>query len=39
MQFGFKEGVGCIEASFCVLESINHVLEQVAKSLGVFSTF
>ena len=26
MQFGFKEGVGCTEASFTILESINHML-------------
>ena len=38
MQFGFKEGVGCTEASFTILESINHMLG-VAKFLGVFSTF
>ena len=27
MQFGFKKGVGCTEASFTILESINHMLE------------
>ena len=27
MQFGFKEGVGCTEASFTIFESINHMLE------------
>ena len=25
MQLGFQEGVGCIEASFIILETINHV--------------
>ena len=28
LQFGFFEGVGCIEASFMILETINHVLER-----------
>ena len=36
MQFGFKEGVGCKEASFTILESINHMLEHGSK---VFSCF
>ena len=36
MQFGFKEGVGCTEASFTILESINHMLERGNK---VFSCF
>ena len=36
LQFGFSEGVGCIEASFTILETINHVLEQGSK---VFSCF
>ena len=36
LQFGFREGVGCIEASFTVLETINHMLEQGSK---VFSCF
>ena len=26
LQFGFQEGVGCLEASFTILESINHIL-------------
>ena len=26
LQFGFREGVGCIEASFTILETINHML-------------
>ena len=28
MQFGFKEGVGCTEASFTILKTINHMLER-----------
>ena len=28
MQFGFQEGVGCIEASFIILGTINHMLER-----------
>ena len=26
-QFGFQEGVGCTEASFTILETINHMLD------------
>ena len=37
MQFGFKEGVGCTEASFTILESINHMLERGSKVFWVFS--
>ena len=36
MQFRFKEGVGCTEASFTILESINYMLERGNK---VFSCF
>ena len=36
MQFGFKEGLGCTEASFTILETINHMLERGSK---VFSCF
>ena len=36
MQFGFKEGVGFTEASFTILETINHMLERGSK---VFSCF
>ena len=44
MQFEFKEGVGCTEASFTILESINHMLERgtrgvVTKFLVVLLTF
>ena len=36
MQFRFQESVGCIEASFVILETINHMLERGSK---VFSCF
>ena len=36
LQFGFREGAGCIEASFTILETINHMLERGSK---VFSCF
>ena len=36
MQFSFQEGVGCTEASFTILETINHMLERGSK---VFSCF
>ena len=36
MQFGFQEGVGCTEASFTIIETINHMLERGTK---VFSCF
>ena len=36
MQFGFQEGVGCTEASFTILQTINHMLEHGSK---VFSCF
>ena len=36
MQFGFKEGVGCPEASFTILDSINHMLERGSKVFGCF---
>ena len=36
LQFGFRKGVGCIEASFTILETINHMLEWGSK---VFSCF
>ena len=36
MHFGFKEGVGCTEASFTILETINHMLERGSE---VFSCF
>ena len=36
MKFGFKEGVGCTEATFTILESINHMLERGSKVFGCF---
>ena len=36
MQFGFKEGVGCTEASFTILKTINHMLERGSKVFGCF---
>ena len=36
MQFGFQEVVECIEASFVIFETINHMLERGSK---VFSCF
>ena len=36
LQYGFQEGVGCTEASFTSLESINHMLERDCKSFGSF---
>ena len=36
LQFGFQEGVGCTEASFTILETINHMLERGSKVFGFF---
>ena len=36
MQFGFQEGVGCVEASFTILETISHMLERGSKIFGCF---
>ena len=36
MQFGFSEGVGCLEASYAISESINQLLE---KGGNVFACF
>ena len=36
IQFGFQEGVGCTEASFTVIESINHMLERGSKDSRCF---
>ena len=36
MRFGFQEGIGCIEVSFTILETINHMLERGYK---IFSCF
>ena len=35
-QFGFQEGVGCIEASFIILKTINHMLERGSKLFSCF---
>ena len=34
LQFEFSEGVGCTEASFTILETINHMLERKSKVFG-----
>ena len=36
LQFRFQEGVGCTEATFTILESINHMLERGSKVFGCF---
>ena len=36
MQFVFKEGVGCTEALFTILDTINHMLERGSKVFGCF---
>ena len=36
MQFGFKEDVGCTEASFTIMETTNHMLERGSKVFGCF---
>ena len=36
MQFGCQEGVRCTEASFTVLETINHMLERGSKFFSCF---
>ena len=36
LQFSFKEGAGCIEASFTILKTINHYLEHGSKISGCF---
>ena len=36
LQSGFQEGVGYTEASFIILESINHILERGSKVFGCF---
>ena len=35
-QSGFQVGVGCTQASFTVLETINHMLEHGSKVFGCF---
>ena len=36
LQFGFQEGVGCLEASFTIFESINHMPERGTKLFACF---
>ena len=36
LRFAFQEGVGCTEASFTILESINLMLERGSKVFGCF---
>ena len=36
MQFGFQEGIGCTEAFFTILETINHILEWECKIYNCF---
>ena len=36
LQFGFKNGTGCIEASFLINEAINHFLERGSKVFACF---
>ena len=36
MQFGFQEGVRCTQASFTIIETINHMLERGSKVFGCF---
>ena len=38
LQSGFREGVGCIEASFTILETINH-MHMLERGSKVFSCF
>ena len=36
LQFGFEEGVSCLEANFVISESINHMREQGSKMFSCF---
>ena len=36
VQFEFQECSGCIEASFTILETINHMLERGSKMFSCF---
>ena len=36
MQVEFKEGIACTEASFTILETIDHILERGSKDFGCF---
>ena len=39
LQFGFQEELGCLEASFTILESIYHMLERGNKLVDAFLMF
>ena len=36
LQFGFKNGTGCIEALFLINEAINHFVERGSKVFACF---
>ena len=36
LQFGFREGVSCLDASFVISESINHLIERGGKASACF---
>ena len=36
LQFSFREGVGCTEASFTILKTINHMLERCGTVFNCF---
>ena len=36
LQFGFREGVSCLDASFVISESINHLIERGNKAFACF---
>ena len=36
LQFGFREGVSCIDVSFVISESINHLIEREDKAFACF---
>ena len=36
LQFGFSEGVGCIEASYVISETVNQAVEQGDKVFACF---
>ena len=36
LQFGFREGASCLDASFVISESINHLIEQGGKAFACF---
>ena len=36
LQFGFREGVSCLDASFVISESINHLIERGGKAFACF---